>query len=275
MIAGCGDLGTRVGLRLANPGTLVFGLRYSSTPLPLPLRTLQGDLGDLGTLKHLPSDVDTLVYAAAARERSEAGYRRLYLQGLQNILEALQRSGSRPSRILFVSSTAVYGQSSAEWLDESSTTQPEAFNGRVLLEAEQWLHKHHPKAIVARLSGIYGPGRRALIERVRSGRAVCQEQPPVYSNRIHVDDAAGAITHLLSLESTQSPYIISDSRPTPQCEVMDWLAQRLGVSAARRETRPTRALGKRLSNQRLLESGYSLRYPDFVAGYGALIGEQD
>ena len=125
--------------------------------------------------------------------------------------------------------------------------------------------------IVVRFAGIYGPGRSSLIDRVRRGDS-CRADPPLYTNRIHSDDCAAAMHHLITLDDPASLYLGVDDEPAPQCEVMDWIAGRLGVSA------PPRASGsviegprgnKRCRNKRLRDTGYRFRYPSFREGYAA------
>jgi nucleoside-diphosphate-sugar epimerase len=132
-------------------------------------------------------------------------------------------------------------------------------------------------ATVLRLGGIYGPGRTRLIDRVRRGLAVCTDGPPLYTNRIHRDDCAGALRHLMTLAEPASLYLGVDHEPAEQCEVLRWLARQLGVSPPRLEpplgSTPRRQSNKRCSNARLVASGYAFRYPGFRDGYSALLDE--
>src|SRR6185369_11478108 len=116
---------------------------------------------------------------AAPEQRDEAAYRGLYLDGLRRLLDRVQTP-----RIIFVSSTAVFAQDAGEWVDEDSPATADAFNGRVLRAAEGELSAHH-QGIVLRLSGIYGPGREAMLRRARTADAGRRH----WTNRIHVDDA--------------------------------------------------------------------------------------
>ena len=191
LIAGCGDVGTRLGLRMAAAGWRVLGLRRDCSALPAPIEPLPGDLTAAACPPAWPEQApDYLVYAAAASRHDEAGYRQVYLEGLAHVLEWLHRRGQRPRRLLFVSSSGVYGQSQGEWVDEDSPTEPAGFSGRVLLEAERLALNSGLPASVVRLAGIYGPGRRWLLGQVLEGHRVPAE-PVQYGNRIHADDAAG------------------------------------------------------------------------------------
>jgi nucleoside-diphosphate-sugar epimerase len=243
------------------------------------------DLTDPGTLRNLPDGLEFVVYTAAPDRLDEGAYRSTYVHGLSHILDALRRQGQKARRIFFTSSTVVYAQSAGEWVDETSPTAPVHFAGVLMLEAEHVVLNGPFPATVLRLGGIYGPGRVGLIERVRRGEAVCAPGPPVYTNRIHRDDCAGALLHLLSLPQPEGLYLGVDDEPAEECAVLRWLADRLGVPPPRVENstpggaqrrrgppRPRRRAGnKRCRNTKLVASGYVFRYPTFRDGYGALL----
>ncbi|HEY5701558.1 MAG TPA: SDR family oxidoreductase, partial [Gammaproteobacteria bacterium] len=270
LIAGCGDIGTALGRELAAGGHKVYGLRRSVSSLPEIITPVAADLTSPETLGALPP-VDVLYYMAAADGRDEAAYERAYVTGVKNILRAL--AGQRLERVFFVSSTSVYGQRSGEWVDEESETKPARFTGARVLEGEREANRAPCLSISVRFGGIYGPGRRRLIDRVRSG-ASCRESPPEFTNRIHRDDCAGILSHLLTLDSPAERYLGVDCEPAAQCTVMDWLAERLGVPRPRRETAVGgQNQGKRCSNARVLKSGYAFRYKSFREGYSSLIDD--
>ncbi len=273
LIAGCGDVGTRLGLQLITEGHQVWGLRRFPEKLPAGLRGLAADLTDPASLTGLPKDLDQVVYIAAADRSTEEAYQRAYIDGLRNVLAAAESK-----RLIFVSSTSVYGQDDGGWVDEESATEPASFRGRLILGAERLLDAADRQTIVVRFAGIYGPGRTRLIESVRSGEAVCWDDPPLYTNRIHVDDCAGMLHHLGQLLKPQSMYLGVDHEPAADSEVKRWLARRLGVpeppsAADRPSSRRRMSANKRCSNRRLLATGYTFRYPDFRAGYGAVLSE--
>jgi nucleoside-diphosphate-sugar epimerase len=270
LVAGCGDLGTEVALRLVAAGRHVSGLRRQPQVLPDVLDAIGGDLGE--PLPPLPADVDAVVFAQAAGERSEAAYRRAYVQGVTHVLDALDAGGASVGRIVHVSSTAVYGVDDGSTVDEDSPTQPTSATGRVLVEAEAALWSRRPDATVLRLAGVYGPGRTALLEQVREGRAVAPD-PPVLTNRIHRDDAAAAIVHLLTRgPAPDSCYLGVDDTPADRGEVLDFLAAELAVPRPSRgpDTR-SRGGDKRCSNARLRATGWAPTYPSYREGYRALL----
>jgi nucleoside-diphosphate-sugar epimerase len=276
LIAGCGYVGTALGQLLVTDADSVWGLRRRPDNLPPGIRRLEADLAVSASLRDLPPDLDQVVYAVSPAGRDDALYRAAYVDGLARLLDALHDQGQRLRRIFLVSSTSVYGQAQGEWVDEESPTEPEQFAGRRILEGERLLRDGPWASCVLRLGGIYGPRRTGLIERVRAGRATLAPGPPRYTNRIHRDDCAGALRHLLRLERPENLYLGVDSEPADEATVLRWLAGVLGAPAPRlapeEEVKSLRArANKRCRNDRLLRSGYAFRYPTFREGYSAVI----
>jgi nucleoside-diphosphate-sugar epimerase len=269
LIAGCGDVGNALGRRLLQGGHEVYGLRRNVAALSAGIKPVAADLVKGAGLNAAPREVDAIVYCAAADARTPDGYRAAYIDGVK----VLATRYAHQPRWVFVSSTAVYGQCDGSWVDETSPTQPERFNGAVMRDAEQLVLSFGSHNCVVRFGGIYGPGRGQLIERVRSGRP-CVETPVQYTNRIHRDDCAGVLAHVLASDEPASVYLGVDCEPAPSHVVQDWIAERIGVPVPPRRQGDPGAGGpgsKRCSNAQLLQSGYEFFYPDFRAGYGALL----
>jgi nucleoside-diphosphate-sugar epimerase len=280
LIAGAGYLGTALARRLVAAGHEVTVLRRSEAKPPPGARAFRADLTQAATLEALPP-ADLVFYTVGADARSDAAYRHAYVTGVARLVERLARMPAPPRRLLYVSSTAVYAQQDGEWVDETSPAEPLGFAGRRLLEGEARALGAKFPASVLRLGGIYGPGRAALIGRVRSGAARLPRGAPRYTNRIHRDDAAAALAHLAGMSDTEACYLGVDSEPAPEAEVLAWLAARLGVALAFEDEAPAReaarrATGsKRCSNARLLATGFRFRYPTWREGYAALLRERD
>ncbi|WP_397450618.1 SDR family oxidoreductase [Pseudomonas sp. NA-150] len=278
LIAGCGDVGSRLASQLLIDDWTVYGLRRSVSRLPAGVVGVAGDLFDADCPEDWPtSAIDYLVYSAAASDHDEAGYRMAYLQGLRNVLSWLEQHGQKPKRLLFVSSSSVYGQQNGEWVDESSPTEATGYSGRVMLEAEQLaLHSGIPASVV-RLTGIYGPGREWLLTQVRRGYRVVTE-PPLYANRIHSDDAAGLLACLLQADelgvTLEDYYLGVDDAPAPLAEVVAWLREYLGVTEWSDEASVRRTGSKRCSNARARALGWVPRYLSYREGYAAVLAEQ-
>ncbi len=270
VIAGCGRIGTRLGLALAADGHDVHGIRRRAEHLPAPLRTLRADVTDAEHVAgNLPDRVDRVYVILTPGRFDEASYRRTYVDGVTGILKALRAAGREPTRVILVSSTSVYGQQRGEWVDETSVTKPPGFSGQCLLEAESRLAAGPFPATVVRFAGINGPGRDRLLDRVRQG-APCPADPPVYTNRIHEDDAVGFLYHLQRLQAPAPRYLGADDDPAPRHEVMAWLAGRLGVAAPALQAHDGGS-NKRCRNRLLRHSGYELKFPGYRDGYGDLL----
>ncbi len=293
LIAGCGYLGIALGNRLASEGHKVWGLRRHIEHLSSSIHPIQADLQNSEDLIRIPEELDFIFYVAAADSADDAAYRGAYVVGLGNLINSLRDQRQHPQRIFFTSSTAVYGQTRGEWVDEGSPTVPRDFAGRRLLEAENLLFSGPFHATVLRLAGIYGPGRTRLMDQVRRGEKL-KDTPGTYSNRIHRDDCVEVLSHLKQLKAPQQLYIGVDHEPTQQHTVLRWLAERLGPAAqaeatvaslANRKNPSTGARAelllrrvrsnKRCRNGQLLQSGYQFRYPTFREGYAALLDNKD
>jgi nucleoside-diphosphate-sugar epimerase len=276
LIAGCGYVGTALGTRLASEGHVVWGLRRRTDALPRSIRPFVADLTVPETLQALPPGLDVVFYTAAADASDDDSYRAAYVEGLHNLLSALDYQRQALPRVFFTSSTGVYAQASGAWVDETSPTEPAEFSGIRVLEGERLLLGSPFPATVLRLGGIYGPDRTRLIDRVRRGLAVCPDGPPLYTNRIHRDDCAGALHHLMNVDQPDQIYIGVDHEPAEQCEVLRWLAAQLEVSPPEVEPPSGSEVrrhqsNKRCSNAKLVARGYVFRYSSFRDGYMALL----
>jgi nucleoside-diphosphate-sugar epimerase len=281
VIAGCGYVGNALARLLLDDGHEVYGIRRDVSKLEQGIRGIAGDLADPKTLGPAPRRVEYAVFAVGADAGTEQAYRRAYLDGLAGFLEWLADEGQRPRRLVMTSSTSVYGQRRGERIDEDSPTHPTQFRGETMLASERLLAASGMSTVVLRLGGIYGPGRTGLVERARAG-ALRRPAEPQYTNRIHRDDAAGLLRHLLFLEDPEPVYLGVDDESAEAGELYAWLAKTLGLPTPETEEPDQRSEGggrrsagsKRCSNRLARESGYRFRYPSYREGYGALIREQ-
>ncbi|MEO8222228.1 MAG: SDR family oxidoreductase [Specibacter sp.] len=272
VIAGCGDLGTETGLRFASLGPRVMGLRRSAEKLP---SEIEGQAVDLAAeVPTLPTDTSIVVIAMSPDERSVDGYRAAYVESVRSITAAIRRDCAAPPRVLYVSSTAVYGVDDGSWVDETTVAEPASPTAVVLLEAEKTLLQLIPEATILRLGGLYGPGRTREIDRVRQGVATISSGPE-FTSRIHRDDAAAAIVHLMTMQNwPEAVYIGVDDLPADRREVVEFLACSLDLPApdvANGSSRAQGSRGKRCHNNRLRETGFVFSYPTYREGYAAVL----
>lgn len=275
LIVGCGDLGAALAQRLNQEGFSVIGLRRHLPAHPT-FTYVQADVAQPDSLKILQDiNPEIVVYCVAANAQTDESYRTHYVEGLRHVLDALKKvTGLK--HIFFVSSTRVYGQNAGEFLDEATTPLPADFGGQRLLEAEQLLlnaaqTQSNWKATILRLTGIYGPGRIYMLRLAASP----SEWPNhnVWTNRIHRVDAAAFIAHLIHMQvngkSIEDCYVVTDSACVTQYEVLQWLADQTGNLV--QQQAPEITGGKRMLNHRMLSTGFALKYPDYKAGYAALL----
>lgn len=270
LIVGCGDLGSVVASACSAAGHNVTGVSRSAKPIT-SVKMLKADVTNPDTLDALRRvNPNVLIYCVAASGRTDAQYKAQYVDGLRNVL-ATQQNNQQLTAVIFISSTRVYGQTGDDLLDESVTAQPQDFGGERLLEAEQLLDVLDCETTVLRLSGIYGPDRLRMIQLAQAPERWPSENG--WTNRIHRDDAARFIQHLIAMHVNQQPllpcYIVTDAKPCKLYDVLHWLAAQMDIQYT--ISTPVEGGGKRLSNNAMLETHFALQYSDYTAGYQTLL----
>src|SRR5215469_10035241 len=141
LIVGCGYVGLPLGRELVRLGHEVFGLRrHASRENELKtagIRPLIADITRPETLVKLPHKFDWIVNCVASRGGRVEDYRQTYLQGTSHLLEWL--AAGPPPKLLYTSSTSVYGQTDGSWVNETSPTEPLAETAKILVETEKLL----------------------------------------------------------------------------------------------------------------------------------------
>lgn len=280
LIVGCGDIGIRCGKLLHGAGCQVAGIRRNIAALPQIIEGHAADYSEPGSLDFIAElQPDFVLATFNPSDRSLEGYQRGFLQGAQNLVRGL--GGHRPKAIISVSSTRVYAEAAGGWVDENGTLAgAEDPRAVAIIAGEQALLASPHAASVVRFAGIYGYSGGRLLSRLQRGE-LCDPQPGRYSNRIHRDDCAGFLCHLLDTAAAggelATVYNGVDNEPVLQFSVESWLATQLGVeSGAALAEQPSGVPGgKRCRNQRLRDSGYVLRYPDYRSGYQAVLSGEN
>jgi nucleoside-diphosphate-sugar epimerase len=195
--------------------------------------------------------------------------REVYVEGLRQVLQAMPA----PARLVYVSSTGVYGQTTGEEVDEDATTEPLEESGQVVLEAERLLRRYRPDAIVLRFAGIYGPNRLLRAAALRAGTPLAID-PEKWLNLIHVEDGAQAAIRAEENGAPGSVFNVSDDRPVRRREFYTRLAEVLGTPAPHfvpwEESAAHDRANRRIVNARLRRQlGVQLRYPSFLEGLPA------
>ena len=281
LLVGCGDVGLRV-LRLlrgrwrtivltSSPGRLE-ALRAAGA-LPLV-----GDLDDPRTLGRLGALADTVLHLAPPPSRGTEDPRTAAL------LRALARGG-RVQRLVYASTTGVYGDCGGQWIDETRTPRPQTDRARRRVDAEARA-RHFGRqtgcaVTVLRVPGIYGLDRSGgdPRERVRRGAPVLRAKDDVFTNHIHADDLARACVRALCAGRPQRVVNACDDTDLPMGDYYDLVADLWGLPRPPRLPREAihAAVGeaaasfmgesRRIRNARLKrELGLRLRYPTVREG---------
>lgn len=275
LFIGCGDIAQRsTKLMLGNHDC--FGLRRNPSLLPSSISPIKADASDSKQLLSVASDgFDIWIATLTPAEFTRQSYQQSYLSVAKAIAHSVNALPQAPKLIIWVSSTSVYGDNNGGWVDETVKPNPVTFSGEILLQAEKIIQNLPCPSTVVRFSGIYGPGRARLLDQVKAGKGR-PAIPEQWSNRIHADDCAGVLAHLVSLFESDKPiesiYLASDSQPVTQHDIRKWLADYLSIDLMEEPV----AIGsiRRCSNRLLLESGFNFTYPSFKEGYAALIDDQ-
>lgn len=266
LIAGCGYVGQATADLFHAAGWELEGwvsspesaAKLSGKPYPV----IPVDIELREQVNTRPENFDAVILCASTHGGEPDVYRRLYLNGARNLLDRFVGS-----TIAFTSSTSVYGQQDGSWVTEESETKPMRETGRILLETEKLVLC--AGGIVARLAGIYGPGRSALLTKFWAGEGSVEPGNDHFINQVHRDDIAAALFLLLDRQSsTRQIYNVVDDQPILQSECYCWLAGKLNrpippIGNVRWQSKRGKT-NKRVSNTKLRSLGWKLRYPTFA-----------
>lgn len=275
LVAGCGWLGTALARRLVERGDRVTGIRRDPTRAAalraLGVEPLALDLSAPGAAERLPT-VDAIVACQAAGGDGADAYRAAYVDANRALLAAAARGGARA--LVYTGSTGVFGQRDGSDVDESTPPAPASPSAAVLVEAEALVRGAASgalRAAVVRLSGLYGPGRTGLAERVRSGKLALGPGDDAWMNFCHLDDAIAFVLAALERGEGGAIYHGSDAEPARRREVVEWIAARLGIPAPR-TGEPAAGPSRRIRSERTRAAlGVTLAYPSFREGLAPLL----
>lgn len=284
LIIGCGYLGLRVARRWRDAGDKVYvTTRSPSRAKELAaegFETLIVDVTEPTSRDELPI-AETALFAVGYDRHAGHSIEDVYALGLKNILDALPKE---TGRVIYISTTGVYGDSAGDWVDEDSPCDPQRPGGKASLAAEEILGRYPlgERSIVLRLAGIYGPGRIPNQTALLAGEPIAVPTEG-YLNLIHVDDATTAVLAAAAVEAPlPRRYLVSDGHPVRRAEYYTELARVLHAPAPRfveppsDDSRAARAAAdKRICNARMLaELHVSLAFPSFREGLAAIVASE-
>lgn len=285
LVIGCGDVGQRV-VRLLGGRWRVRALTSQPTSAAalrdLGLTPLTGNLDQPASLRRLAALAPRVLHLAPPPGQGDADPR------TQALLRALAR-GRQAQRLVYGSTTGVYGDAGGALFDETRPVAPATDRARRRVDAERqlraWAARRGACASLLRIPGIYAfdrPGGDPR-ERLHRGSPVLQDGDDVYTNHIHADDLARACLAALLRGAPQRAYHVCDDAQTKTGEHFDRVAagcglpppRRISLEEARRTMSPMQLsfLGesRRLANRRLKqELRLRLHYPTIDVALAAL-----
>ena len=283
LIVGCGYLGRRVAARWRECGDRITVVTRNAEKAARLTEdghaAIVADVTQSATLHSLPK-ADTVLYAVGFDRSAGGSIDEVYAEGLRHVLDALPPD---TGRVIYISTTGVYGSAAGDWVDEATPPEPARDGGRASLSAEEVLRTHSvgSRGVILRLAGIYGPNRVPFLDQLRVGEPIFATETG-YLNLIQVDDAAEVILRAAEATITQLPrvFCVSDGKPVIRGDYYREVASRIGAPPPKFVAPPAdspRALragsDRRVKNDRmLLELGVKLRYPSYREGLAAILG---
>lgn len=281
LIIGCGDVGRRVACHYTGLGIPVTGVvRSAASAQALQRRGIQPKRVDLDQdpLPAQPSRGERVFYFAPPPDKGVTDPRML------RMLEAFRRDGE-PHRLVYISTTGVYGDCAGAWVDETRPVNPGADRARRRLDAENrlrsWSRDSGAELVILRVAGIYGPDRLPLA-RIREGLPLVRAEEAPFTNRIHEDDLVQACVAAMEKSVNGELFNVSDGHPGTMAEYFDAIADRAGLSRAPKiamaeaEAHLSKGMlsymreSRRLGNRKMLDLlQIELKYPTLEQGLAA------
>lgn len=294
LIIGCGYLGSRVAKLWRAAGHDVIATSRRESPSSemvdadvFPARADVTQPNTLNWLQFAPAlsgqPIESLIYSVGYDRQTPHSIEQVYAEGLRNVLSVLPSS---IQRVIYISTTGVYGAAGGEWVDENTATNPQREGGKASLAAEQVLAAHPigKHSIILRLAGIYGPQRIPHIDKLVADEPLALPTEG-WLNLIHVDDAA-AIIVAIDKWATENPitngpavFCVSDGHPVVRGDYYREVGRlAVGKEPTFVEPDPTSPAAlraqsdKRIRNHKFQETlDYRFHYPNYSAGLAAIL----
>ena len=277
-IVGCGYVGSEVVRQAPDDWKLWALSRSAERAAELSnnrLKVVVGDWLNPSTLDDLP-EVDVILVSVPHRP-VDPHEDQTHCVGLKSVLASFRGW----QKLIYLSTTGVYGECESEVVDEQTPVSPTRVGPSIAVKAEEWLSSNVDSArfTTLRLAGIYGPGRVPLAAKLRAGEPLAVPANG-YLNLAHVTDISGMIWHLATHQMQDSRYVFSDGKPVQREEFYRYLAECCGVQNPQftqpdpSDSRVRRATSKRINPTKILdETGFELTYPDYRSGILQSVGD--
>ncbi len=282
VVLGCGYVGTRIARQYQERGASVCGIVRTDAGLERLAQAgipgLRWDLAHDGPVDLPLAKARVFHCAPPPASGTEDPLTRRFI-------DAFAQTG-QPRRLIYISTTGVYGDCAGQWIDETQPVQPLADRSRRRWDAEErlrdWSRARGGELVILRVAGIYGPDRLPL-ERIRSGAPLVRSQEAPYTNRIHVDDLVTACIAAMERGQSGSVYNACDGHPSTMTEYFQDVAAAAGlpdpplISLEEAADQVSGGMlsylseSRRIRNDRLrTQLGVTLRYPTLADGLRAL-----
>jgi nucleoside-diphosphate-sugar epimerase len=292
LIVGCGDVAWRALPRLLRRHRVLALLRDAGDGAGGSTRwrnagavPLIGDLDDPASLRRLAGLADCVLHLAPPPDRGTRDTR------TRHLLAALGRGKSLPQRLIYVSTSGIYGNCAGDFVDEARKPHPESARAIRRLDAERVLRAFGKRTGVAvgilRAPGIYAADRLPLA-RLEKGTPALVAADDVFTNHIHADDLAAACCAALVRARPNRAYNACDDSQMKMGDYFDRVADAFGLPRPPRLSRAEAAAvlsplqlsfmreSRRLSNRRLREElRLTLAYPTVLHGIAAARAEYE
>lgn len=284
LVIGCGDVARRALPLLARRYRIYALVRTLDSPqaaefAALEITPIRGDLDQPASLRRLAGLADLVLHFAPPPERGNLDTR------TRHLIAALQRGKILPRRLVYISTSGIYGDCGGAWVAETRRAAPASARARRRIDAEQQLRRWgtggSPQVSILRAPGIYAAERLPL-ERIRRGDPVLRSEDDVFTNHIHADDLARCALAALHRGRPNRVYHASDDSAAPGLHMADWFDSIADAFKLPRPPRVSRAEAetvlsplvlsfmnesRRLDNSRLRrELQVRLAYPNVAAG---------
>lgn len=287
-IIGCGYIGVRLAAALHSRGRSVSALARSPERTAhyqsLQIHPVTGDLDNPDSLKNLPTHRSIIFYLAPPAKHGHTDQR------MRTFCGAV-RQGSEPEKIVYISTSGVYGDCRGNWVAEDTPVNPETDRAKRRVDAEQvlleWGNTRNVPVVILRVPGIYGPGRLP-IDRIKKQLPILHAEDSPFSNRIHADDLVAACIAASDRGRAGGIYNISDGCPGTMSEFINLTADVFGlprppvVRMAEAEQILTPSMFSFLRESRRLditkmqkELSVTIQYPDLESGLQACLDRTD
>jgi nucleoside-diphosphate-sugar epimerase len=276
LIVGVGDVARRALPALVARYDTLAMVRAAGPAVPTGVRLAIGDLDLPATLAPLAGAADVVLHLAPPDETRDGDVR------TRNLIIALSGARILPRRLVYISTSGVYGDCAGARIDESRPVNPQSARAARRVDAErtviEWGASAGVQTTILRVPGIYSADRLP-VERLKRGTPVLRDEDDVYTNHVHADDLAAICVRALEPDAPPGIYNAADDSELKMGEWFDLVADRFGLARPPRVSRAEAARvispmllsfmseSRRLVNRAMKEVlGIRLRYPTVFEG---------